>query len=170
MCFRVFKIWQIFSLVVAVLYAFRCSIGPPSFIKIPLKDGNDLNSIISSITSWCVVHYDYINMSCSTSRIVISNITTSIPIGPICGVKGNCQERLVYISDPLDTSATVYIQCSINPCRTCTEFVFRNTARCRYNVVNFLQNPHKRHPIARPLGPGVGCLLCVQTLICILSQ
>ena len=130
----------------------------------------DLNSIISSITSWCVVHYDYINMSCSTSRIVISNITTSIPIGPICGVKGNCQERLVYISDPLDTSATVYIQCSINPCRTCTEFVFRNTARCRYNAVNFLQNSHKRHPIARPLGRGMRCLLCVQTLVRILSQ
>ena len=27
-----------------------------------------------------------------------------------------------------------------------------NTARCRYNVVNFLENPPKRHPIARPLG------------------
>ena len=26
-----------------------------------------------------------------------------------------------------------------------------NTARCRYNAVNFLQNPHKRHPIGRPL-------------------
>ena len=38
------------------------------------------------------------------------------------------------------------------------------------NAANFLQNPHRRHPIARPLGRGMGCLLCVQTLICILPQ
>ena len=32
------------------------------------------------------------------------------------------------------------------------------TVRCRYNAVNFLINIHKRHPIARPLGRGMGCL------------
>ena len=26
------------------------------------------------------------------------------------------------------------------------------TVRCRHNSVNFLVNPHKRHPISRPLG------------------
>ena len=31
--------------------------------------------------------------------------------------------------------------------------------RCRYSAVNFLQNPHNRHPIARPWGRGMGCLL-----------
>ena len=36
--------------------------------------------------------------------------------------------------------------------------------RC-YNVVNFLPNPHKRHPIARPWGWAMGCLLWVQPLI-----
>ena len=35
--------------------------------------------------------------------------------------------------------------------------------RCRYNVVNFLQNHYKRHPIARPLWRGMGCL-CVLKL------
>ena len=45
-----------------------------------------------------------------------------------------------------------------------------NTVWCHYNAVNFLQNPHKRHPIACPLGWGMRCLLCVQTLICILPQ
>ena len=30
------------------------------------------------------------------------------------------------------------------------------TQRCRYNAVNFLQNMYKRHPIARPLGRGIG--------------
>ena len=31
-------------------------------------------------------------------------------------------------------------------------------------MVNFIQNSHKRHPTARPLGNGraVGCLLCIQ--------
>ena len=38
----------------------------------------------------------------------------------------------------------------------------------RYNAVNFLANPHKRHPIARPLGWGTGCPLWVHTLIDIL--
>ena len=31
-----------------------------------------------------------------------------------------------------------------------------NTARWRYNAVNFLKNIHKPHPIARPLGRGIG--------------
>ena len=39
-----------------------------------------------------------------------------------------------------------------------------------YNVVNFLQNLHKRQPIARPLGRVMGCLSWVQTLIYILTQ
>ena len=42
------------------------------------------------------------------------------------------------------------------------------TARCRYNAVNFLKNYHNRHPIARPLGRGMGCLLWVWNLIYIL--
>ena len=46
---------------------------------------------------------------------------------------------------------------------------FQNTRRCRYNGVNFLENFHKRHSIARPLGRLMGCLLWVQTLIHILS-
>ena len=33
-----------------------------------------------------------------------------------------------------------------------------------YNTVNFHPNPHKRHPIVRPWGRGMGCLLCVQPL------
>ena len=37
--------------------------------------------------------------------------------------------------------------------------------RCRYNAVHFHQNPHIRHPIARPLGRGMGRLLRVQPLI-----
>ena len=36
--------------------------------------------------------------------------------------------------------------------------------RCCYNAVNFLQNPHKRHPIARPLGRGMGYILFIATL------
>ena len=42
--------------------------------------------------------------------------------------------------------------------------------RCRYNAVNFLTNIRKRHPIARPLGRGMGCLLWIQHLIDTLSQ
>ena len=40
----------------------------------------------------------------------------------------------------------------------------------RYNAVDFLQNHHKRHPIARPLGRDMGFLLWVQTYIHIPPQ
>ena len=40
-----------------------------------------------------------------------------------------------------------------------------NTVQCRYNAVNFPSNIHKRHPIARPLGRGMGCLWWKQHLI-----
>ena len=46
--------------------------------------------------------------------------------------------------------------------RSCNK---RNTVQCRYNAVNFPSNIHKRHPIARPLGRGMGCLLWIQHLI-----
>ena len=46
--------------------------------------------------------------------------------------------------------------------------VYIYTVWCCYNTVKFLQNIHKRHPIARPLGRGMGCILWVQTLIDIL--
>ena len=41
---------------------------------------------------------------------------------------------------------------------------------CRYNAVNFLKNIHKRHPIARPLGRGMGCLLGIHHLSDILPE
>ena len=39
------------------------------------------------------------------------------------------------------------------------------TVRCRYNTVHFLQYPHDRQTIARPLGRGMGCLLWVSSRI-----
>ena len=42
--------------------------------------------------------------------------------------------------------------------------------RCPYSTINFLQNPHKWHPIAGPLGWGLVCLLWIQILIYILLQ
>ena len=44
-----------------------------------------------------------------------------------------------------------------------------DTMRRRYNMVNFLKDIHKRHPIARPLGRGKGCLLWIQHLIDIIA-
>ena len=45
-----------------------------------------------------------------------------------------------------------------------------STVRCRYNAVNFITNIHKRHPMARPLGRGMGCLLWIQHLIDLMAQ
>ena len=52
----------------------------------------------------------------------------------------------------------------------CHCFTIAITVRCCYNVVNFLPNSHKRHPIAHPLGPGMGYILWVQTMIYTLPQ
>ena len=49
-------------------------------------------------------------------------------------------------------------------------YIYIYTVRCRYNAVNFLSNPHKIHPIARPLGRGMVCDLWFDTLIYILLQ
>ena len=43
------------------------------------------------------------------------------------------------------------------------------TVRCRYKAVNFIQNPHNKHPISRPWGRDVGCLLRFWYLIRFLS-
>ena len=55
-----------------------------------------------------------------------------------------------------------------NPARA--KFAAENTARWRYNVVNFLKNPYKKHLIAHPFGRGMGCLLWVHTVIYILPR
>ena len=52
---------------------------------------------------------------------------------------------------------------------TCTS-TYTYTVRCRYSAVGFLTNIHKIHPIARPLGRAMGCLLWFQHLIDILLQ
>ena len=51
-----------------------------------------------------------------------------------------------------------------------TEITLINTVWCRYKAVNLSYNSSKGHPIARPLGRGMGCLLWVQTIVYILTQ
>ena len=53
------------------------------------------------------------------------------------------------------------IKCDSNGWATCMSIV--NTMWCRYNAVNFIPNSCKRHPIARPLGWGMECLLWIQS-------
>ena len=65
------------------------------------------------------------------------------------------------------TDATMWTACKQTPMRTKMSI---NTVECCYNVDNFLKNIHKRHPIARPLGRGMGCLFWIQHLIGILPE
>ena len=51
-----------------------------------------------------------------------------------------------------------------------TDVSIVNTVQCRYNVVNFFTNIHKRHLTAGPLGWSMGCLLPIQYVIDSLSQ
>ena len=56
-------------------------------------------------------------------------------------------------------------------CAKKTEFQYIGTwmIKCCYNLVNFLQNPHKSHPITHPLGRDMRCFLCMKTVIYTLS-
>ena len=45
-----------------------------------------------------------------------------------------------------------------------------NTVRCHNNMVNFLKNVNKRHPVGLLLRRGMGCLLWIQHMIYILPQ
>ena len=48
-------------------------------------------------------------------------------------------------------------------------YIYIYTVQCRYNAVNFITNI-KKHPIARPFGRGIRCILWIQHLIDILPQ
>ena len=58
----------------------------------------------------------------------------------------------------------------VGPRNSSVTWGYLYTVRYRYNAVNFFKNIHERHPIARPLGRGMGCFLLVQPLIDILPQ
>ena len=52
----------------------------------------------------------------------------------------------------------IYIDISLNVSHEINESVSATKlVQCRYDAVNFLQNPHKRYPIARPGELGMGC-------------
>ena len=63
-----------------------------------------------------------------------------------------------------------YLPCVSMAGRALLAGYHRYTVQCRYNAVNFLSNPHKIHPIAHPLGRGMGCILWLQTVIYTLPQ
>ena len=46
----------------------------------------------------------------------------------------------------------------------------KSTVQCHCNTVSFLQNIHNIHPIARPWGWDMGCLLWVKSLMHVLPQ
>ena len=49
----------------------------------------------------------------------------------------------------------------------CYFLVKQCTVWCCYNTVHLLQNLHKRHPTAGPLGRDRVCILWVQTIFCL---
>ena len=68
-------------------------------------------------------------------------------------------------SNPEQVTQVAYLPVSIT-----SFFLHKHTMWYHYKMINFLQNPHKRHPKAHPLGLGMGCLLWFHNLIYILPQ
>ena len=85
----------------------------------------------------------------------------------------NC-EPLKNCDSPLQTFTPVRLEQTswrlVKAVSNAFVFMKRNTVWCHYGMVNFLTNIHKRHPIDRLLGWGMGCLLWIQHPIDILPQ
>ena len=83
------------------------------------------------------------------SDVVVVDKPSSIPIHPCGRYRHN---SLTFILDK--------------------DYGYKNLRSKSENVsaVNFPQSHHKRHPIARPLGWGMQCLLWIQILIYVLLQ
>ena len=71
---------------------------------------------------------------------------------------GQCKYDILYY-------ITMYSTCHTNVVQPVSY-----TVRWRCNAVNFLTNIHERHPIARPSGRDMGCILWNHHLIDILPE
>ena len=93
-------------------------------------------------------------------------------MGPIWGQQDPGRPHV----GPMNFAIWVAWPAMAGPLALCTgmcvlqDYNFWHTVRCRYHVINFLKNINKRHPTARPLGRGMGCLLWIQHLIDIQPQ
>ena len=61
------------------------------------------------------------------------------------------------------------LQLSCNPVPCWSTSAMPCTMQWRHDAVNFLQDTQNRHPIARPGGRVIGCLLLVRSLLCVLG-
>ena len=77
-----------------------------------------------------------------TLRIIILKLLPHLP-----GANELKQKLQHYIFERMSPSEILHSTYSMAGCYALN---ICNTVRCRYNAVNFLQNPHNRHPIARP--------------------
>ena len=76
------------------------------------------------------------------------------------GCLGDCNlitaiRTAIFARDVNEGGGAQHVEQAVWDTRTC----IHGTARCRYNAVNFLENSHNRHPISRPLGWDMACLL-----------
>ena len=86
--------------------------------------------------------------------------------------KSHCADKTVvrssYLHNRISYTGKMASLYWISPLQTVilkfgSHLIYIYTVRCHYNAVNLTENPHKRHPIACPLGRGMGCLLWVHT-------
>ena len=98
--------------------------------------------------------------------LIIGAVLWSWPKGDLIG---NAQG--IHADDKHSAQCTAYLVTQNRPASlshpieqqwwNCNDKMYEYTVRCWYNAVNFLLNPHKRHPIARLLRRAMGCLFRV---------
>ena len=90
-----------------------------------------------------------------------------VELGPCAVIRHLCSVAFVWETKrpQADNSRSLIdrqVSCFLQTDMICSGFLI--TVWCHYNKVNFLKNINKRHPIARPLGRGMGCFLWIQHL------
>ena len=105
----------------------------------------------------------------------VIGITLGHPSVDIClkGLRHHDCCIYIYTIVPNQPSATTTLTILLAALREsymyCATAIKQTTIQWRYNAVNFLQNPHNRHSLARPWGRDMGCLFWVQSLIYVLT-
>ena len=134
------------------MYNSRFLVGPRiSLVMCPVNERRRCNAT-TSLIGWvhtkndpCIMAsmikfkwLDHITDGCRDQ--VVHGCTSKVNASNVTGLEFSVYEAMSEAKSPSLFSTNPY------------------TWRCRYNAVNFLQNPHKRHPTARPWEWGMGCV------------
>ena len=111
-----------------------------------------------------IPHWSLVNIG-SSNGLVPSGTWASVDLDPCCHITSLGHNEFIQNKMRMMKILITFKDVSY----LCIQSVMHAIVWFCYNAVNFLTNIHKRHPLARPLGWGKGCLLWIRHLFDILQ-